>query len=605
MSEHHVITGPATDVQPAAGREVMPVPEQTGDQIYEACLQRLPLQRKLAVGAVDDPLEREADEVAGRVMRMPEPAFIQRKCAHCAEEDKAQRKPFASFIQRKETGDAVAGGEVTSGIDATRGGGSSLPDTTRRFMESRMDADFSAVRVHTGDYAAKLSQELNAQAFTVGNDVYFNAGKFSPESPDGKQLLAHELTHTLQQGFGSSETAPVIQRVPFSPWPGQAGTDVAATYTSAGDVISERVQRTGDPHFSPPMPSLLEFNPGTRVLRSTMQINFTPAADAANRLTTEQFNALKQRILQIGNSRLNGWVHIHAGSEAACPANCRDQDITVEIVAGEGTGANATNVVLGRSFERENAGNLGNSSSDWTLWHEMGHIVLGAADEYAEAGRPDEHVNESDYSIMASSSSYGRMGMMHARHFSHLAAWLNRKYPGCHFETVANDRPLVIDWDPSVFIGGFGGAGFGLFYSAGVDMGIPLDRLRRLSVILGLRFNFTMQSDTPATLALLAGFRAGLRYRAPGAVSFQSTVFAEGGGLGFTDLRAGRPGAAPYAEGGASLGVSLLPLDLRVEAAAGGRTAMLPPLPGAGAGAGERTEFQPYYRIGLMIGGTF
>ena len=81
-------------------------------------------------------------------------------------------------------------------------------------MESRVETDLSAVRVHTGDYAAELSQQLNAQAFTVGNDIYFNSGKFSPGSDDGKQLLAHELVHTIQQGAGISRK---VQRAPLRP----------------------------------------------------------------------------------------------------------------------------------------------------------------------------------------------------------------------------------------------------------------------------------------------------------------------------------------------------------------------------------------------------
>ncbi len=193
----------------------MPVPGQGGEQVYEACLQRLPLQRKLAVGAADDPLEREADDMAARVMRMPDTAFIQRKCAHCEEEEKAQRKPLTPFIQKRsdDTG-GTADSDVSERINATRGGGQGMPEETRSFMESRMNADFSSVRIHTGDYAASLSQQLNAQAFTVGNDIYFNEGRFSPGSDDGKHLLAHELTHTIQQGGSISRQ---IQRTPRPP----------------------------------------------------------------------------------------------------------------------------------------------------------------------------------------------------------------------------------------------------------------------------------------------------------------------------------------------------------------------------------------------------
>ena len=160
----------------------------------------LSVQLRLAVGAVDDPMEREADDMADQVMRMPEPTFIQRKCAHCEEEEKAQRKPLTSFIQKKgNDGGTTASAAVSQQINATRGSGSAMDTPVQRFMESRFGADFSAVKIHTGATAVQLSRELNAQAFTVGSDIYFNEGKYNPSSSEGKHLLAHELTHTVQQ----------------------------------------------------------------------------------------------------------------------------------------------------------------------------------------------------------------------------------------------------------------------------------------------------------------------------------------------------------------------------------------------------------------------
>jgi hypothetical protein len=89
-------------------------------------------------------------------------------------------------------------------------------------MESRFGSDFSSVKIHSDDSAAQISRELNAQAFTVGNDIYFNSGKYSPDSEHGKHLLAHELTHVVQQSFTvaqsknpvttSSLDTPIVQR---------------------------------------------------------------------------------------------------------------------------------------------------------------------------------------------------------------------------------------------------------------------------------------------------------------------------------------------------------------------------------------------------------
>lgn len=160
------------------------------------------LQCKLSVGSVNDPLEAEADVMADRVMRMPELSLIQRKCNNC-EEEKLQRKPLAasitSFIQTKGGVGGAASEAVVNQISATKGSGNSMDSNTQTFMQSRFDTDFTDVKIHTGGESIQMNRELNAEAFTVGNDIYFNEGQYNPNSSEGKYLLAHELTHTVQQ----------------------------------------------------------------------------------------------------------------------------------------------------------------------------------------------------------------------------------------------------------------------------------------------------------------------------------------------------------------------------------------------------------------------
>lgn len=172
------------------------------------------LQTKLTVGSPNDPLEHEADVMADTIMRMPEQNFIQRKCSHCEEEEKIQRKPLASFIQRKgsSTG-STASDAVSNKINASKGNGSSMDGNTQTFMQSRFGADFCDVKIHTDGEAIQMNRELNAKAFTVGNDIYFNEGQYNPHSNEGKHLLAHELTHTVQQGAVINKK---IQRVELS-----------------------------------------------------------------------------------------------------------------------------------------------------------------------------------------------------------------------------------------------------------------------------------------------------------------------------------------------------------------------------------------------------
>jgi Domain of unknown function (DUF4157) len=197
---------PTQAISAAVDDKVMPAQEPLKQDSYKEGLQGLAIQRKLSIGAVDDPLEDEADAMADKVMRMPEQPFVQRKWAECEEEEKVQRKPLASsitpFIQTKGADGGTASDAVTQQIHATRGSGSNLDRPTQSFMESRFGTDFSNVKIHTGDDAVQMSRELNAQAFTVGSDIYFNSGKYNPSSHSGKHLLAHELTHTIQQNSG-------------------------------------------------------------------------------------------------------------------------------------------------------------------------------------------------------------------------------------------------------------------------------------------------------------------------------------------------------------------------------------------------------------------
>ncbi|GAB5417918.1 MAG: hypothetical protein Crog4KO_23340 [Crocinitomicaceae bacterium] len=112
----------------------------------------------------------------------------------------------AQSVQMKSK-DIAAGEDVSSQIASSKGGGSSMDDNIKSDMESGFGHDFSNVRIHTDSQAANMSTSLGAKAFTTGNDIYFNDGEYRPDTKDGKHLLAHELTHTLQQGTGGSGRA--------------------------------------------------------------------------------------------------------------------------------------------------------------------------------------------------------------------------------------------------------------------------------------------------------------------------------------------------------------------------------------------------------------
>ena len=158
-------------------------------------------QAKLTVGAPDDAFEREADQVADQVMRMPEPA-VQRMCSHCQEEMEGEgvvRRVCSECEEEMQAKEAP--GETPSvpegfeqRFDALQGGGRPLPASERAFFEPRFGRDFSNVRLHSGPAASELARSVHARAFTLGDAIVLGSGE------TGRQLLAHELTHVVQQG---------------------------------------------------------------------------------------------------------------------------------------------------------------------------------------------------------------------------------------------------------------------------------------------------------------------------------------------------------------------------------------------------------------------
>jgi hypothetical protein len=164
------------------------------------------IQRKLAIGRTDDPLEHEADRVADQVMNMPTVGSVatagegslRRKCAQCEEEDKLHRKTTPNASTQIN-----APSIVQSVLNSP---GQPLDPMTRAFMEPRLGYDFCRVRVHTDAKAAESAHAVNALAYSVGRDVVFGAGRYKPDTNEGKRLLAHELVHTIQQDKGAVQS---------------------------------------------------------------------------------------------------------------------------------------------------------------------------------------------------------------------------------------------------------------------------------------------------------------------------------------------------------------------------------------------------------------
>ena len=174
------------------------------------------LQRAPAVSQPGDRFEREADAVADRVMRSgPAPS----------------PQPVSHGVPPSGKSDAEAGPDAHTAARVAGQGGEPLPAPVRDFFEPRFGHDLSGVRVHTGSAAEQGARAVQARAYTLGADIVFGAGEFAPHSDSGRHLLAHELTHVLQQQGAPMQ--PQAQPLRRQPAPATATTTAAATAAAA------------------------------------------------------------------------------------------------------------------------------------------------------------------------------------------------------------------------------------------------------------------------------------------------------------------------------------------------------------------------------------
>lgn len=169
-----------------------------------------PVQTKLEVGPTDDPLEREADGAADRVMRSVDDAAPGAPAALEDEEDTLRRQEDAAG-----GGSSAAGGLAPPAVhQVLRSPGQPLDPATRSLVEPRLGRDFGDVRVHTDPGAAASAEAIRARAYTSGSHIAFAAGQYAPHTPAGLRLLSHELGHVAQQS-GSPAGQPRVARWPW------------------------------------------------------------------------------------------------------------------------------------------------------------------------------------------------------------------------------------------------------------------------------------------------------------------------------------------------------------------------------------------------------
>ena len=230
------------------------------------------VQTKLAVSQPDDPHEREADRVAEQVMRMADPVVqanhagptIQRKCAPCGTggapcpacaEEEEKISSAKTWMQRQSDREASGEGEsaaaqneaapTVEGHVNSLGSGTPLPLSVRGFFEPRFGRDFGDVRVHTGTRAAAAAKSVNALAYTVGSNIVFGDGQYSPATANGQRLVAHELTHVVQQSGAQQTVQRFATCEPPPACPARASGENARSRTSPHQVTENSTPQFG------------------------------------------------------------------------------------------------------------------------------------------------------------------------------------------------------------------------------------------------------------------------------------------------------------------------------------------------------------------------
>ncbi len=224
-------SGDAHDYEGSEGKSIGAIADKQGSHILQS--RPFMVQAKLTVGAPGDKYEQEADRVAARVVSQintPAPqqsaqgqtiqrqelhkededkklqkklevGTIQRQELHKEDEDKKlQKKPM---VQRQPGGGMANAPALEASIQQAKGGGQPLSDQIQTPMEQAFGADFSRVKVHTNAQSDQLNHSIQAQAFTTGRDIFFKQGAYNPQSRGGQELIAHELTHVMQQNGGT------------------------------------------------------------------------------------------------------------------------------------------------------------------------------------------------------------------------------------------------------------------------------------------------------------------------------------------------------------------------------------------------------------------
>ncbi|WP_116132691.1 DUF4157 domain-containing protein [Tropicimonas sp. IMCC34043] len=599
--------------------------------------------------------EREAREIASRVSEgtgigalssaATGGGVIHRQCAACVSGGPpcAACSEDAARLRRSPQGDAArttGAGAARSAAAALSGGGRPLPAALAGYFAPRFGADLSAVRLHTDSATAEAAQDIGARAYALGPDIGFAAGAFAPATGEGRELIAHELVHTLQ-GDGAlhrdpdeeeprAPTPPTTASETFQDSSGGGETEFTETVetapTVAGDHIQGSVRRietapAGDGRAREEvsnMTSFIDFNAATCEIRLPYRFGFRRAADDPRGQSCEgetvsdvDVDAIATRYIDAVNAELNDQFTIRLSD---CDSACAGREIPIRISASRDDADPDRVIDVVTRSGRGDARTLCAGSFDPSFAvHESGHQILGRGDEYPERdpdvvaavprwGRPERV--RSDYNYMGSHYSFGRFAVFHERDFRHVQVFMQAALPDCQAELRGVPQlNIAIRPFANVGFGTVGGAS-GFTGGGGIDLGIPLTRGREWQLLLGASADYLAQLEQDRRQFVLAGMRAGLEYQLQGRDI--SGRFFGGGRLGVSQELETRPlrsdevhGPRTSAFGEAELGAGvLLPVG-------GGGALTADVRLRAGSELGSDPQAVNWFNVGFSLGARF
>lgn len=314
------------------------------------------IQPKLSVNEPNDVYEQEADTMADHILLSPEasvtsqsffkPAItgLQRKCHDCEEEDK-------KLLRKAGSSNTLNNGpELDQYVSSLNTGGQALSNGDQQFFGSRFGQDFSDVRVHTGAEANRSADSINALAYTSGNHIVFNNNQYRPDTDSGKKLLAHELTHVVQQ----KSVTQSVQRMVY--------------------VCDEYKAIT---------PSTYNPNPGINVSLNGHAVTITADIEIyGTGASPTVANQIKTTIEKYWNAAFGDGYSVNTRVNVTMQGPSPDTSKTRIDVRNEKGVTNVTSYwIAGASYMQYY---LQSSDINWTPAHEFGHL-LGLPDHYSES----------------------------------------------------------------------------------------------------------------------------------------------------------------------------------------------------------------------------